>query len=209
VGLGSIGAMTFIRTVPQESAEGLLAELYARNSASWGFLPNYARAFSLRPEAFAAWEQLAAAVSAPMDRRRYELVTIAAARALRNSYCLLAHTRNLAGLHQDDDRLGAIVTDHRRAGLEPVDVAVMSFADKLTRDPSAVTAEDVDGLRGHGLSDEEVLDVVLIVALRNFFTRVLDGVGAQADRALGDQLAELADVLVVGRPVDGAPASPP
>jgi hypothetical protein len=44
------------------------------------------KAMSLQPEAIEAWQKLIAAVRAPMDTRRYELVTIAAAAALRCSY---------------------------------------------------------------------------------------------------------------------------
>ena len=46
----------------------------------------YRKALSLRPEAIDAWQKLLYAVRSPMDARRYELVTIAAAAALRCSY---------------------------------------------------------------------------------------------------------------------------
>ena len=42
---------------------------------------NYERAFAERPEVYAAWQQLNAAIKANMDLRRYELATLAAAAA--------------------------------------------------------------------------------------------------------------------------------
>ncbi|HEU5191627.1 MAG TPA: hypothetical protein VFX14_18225 [Methylomirabilota bacterium] len=51
-----------------------------------GYVPNYAKLFGHRPDVLAAWGQLIAAIRGHMDQRRYELITIAAARALRSSY---------------------------------------------------------------------------------------------------------------------------
>ena len=51
-----------------------------------GFVPNYSRAWSLRPEVLAAWRALLAAIRSHMDARRYELVTLIAASRLRCTY---------------------------------------------------------------------------------------------------------------------------
>jgi hypothetical protein len=51
-----------------------------------GYVPNYAKLFGHRPDVLAAWGQLIAAIRGHMEQRRYELVTIAAARALNSSY---------------------------------------------------------------------------------------------------------------------------
>ena len=78
--------MAFIRTVSETEASGKLRELYAGNVANRGSVRNSMKALSLRPEAIDAWQKLLSAIRAPMDSRRYELVTIAAAAALRCSY---------------------------------------------------------------------------------------------------------------------------
>ena len=83
--------MTFIETVPESQASGAVAEMYERDRELFGDLPNFTKAFSARPEVYAAWRQLNAAIKANMDLRRYELATLAAARRLRSSYCTLAH----------------------------------------------------------------------------------------------------------------------
>ncbi len=76
----------FIRTIPPEEAKGLLRKLYDEDRSKHGFVPNWSRAFSLRPEALAAWRQLLAGIRAKMDARRYELVTLIAAARLRCTY---------------------------------------------------------------------------------------------------------------------------
>jgi alkylhydroperoxidase/carboxymuconolactone decarboxylase family protein YurZ len=78
--------LSFIQTVPQQEASGLLKELYEADLSANGYIPNYARAFSLRPEVYAAWRALSGSIKRNMDLRRYELVTIAAAAKLRCSY---------------------------------------------------------------------------------------------------------------------------
>ena len=175
------------RDRPRGEAPPALAELYEADRATFGHVPNFTRAFSLRPGVYAAWRELNGAIKAGMDLRRYELATVAAARRLRSSYCMLAHGSVLADRFLDPDALRAIVADHREAGLDAVDVAVMDLAEKVADDATAVTQDDIDRLRGLGLTDPEILDVVLAAAARCFFSKVLDGVGALPDREYAAQ----------------------
>lgn len=197
--------MPFLTTIEPDRADGVLAELYDQDRATYGFVANHTQALSLHPDAVAAFRALARAVKGRMDPRRFELVTVAAARALHSSYCLLSHTTALRRLGGTDDRqLTAIAVDHRTADLTDVEVAVMDHAEALVHDAPAITAADVDRLRRHGLTDEEILDVALTVALRCFYSTVLDAVGAQADPAYADLDPALRAALVVGRPIAGA-----
>jgi uncharacterized peroxidase-related enzyme len=136
-----------------------------------------------------------------MDLRRYELTTVAAARELRSSYCMLAHGSVLADQFLAPDAVRAVVEDHRAAGLDPVDVAVMDLAEKVARDATTVTEADIQRLRSVGLSDAEILDVVLAAAARCFFSKALDGVGARPDGRFAQLEPELRDALTVGRPI--------
>jgi uncharacterized peroxidase-related enzyme len=166
--------------------------------------PNHAAAFSLRADVYSAWQQLNGTIKEGMDLRRYELATVAAARRMRSTYCMLAHGSVLVDKFMPPEALQAIVADHHAAGLDEVDVAVMDLAEKVADDATAVTQEDVDRLRALGLSDKDVLDVVLAAAARCFFTKVIDGVGAQADEKYRSLEPGLRDALVVGRPIAGA-----
>jgi hypothetical protein len=78
--------MTFIKTIPEELASGQLLDLYQADKKINGYLPNYATAFSLHPEAYDAWKKLIIAVRSRMKLRRYELVTFATAMANRCTY---------------------------------------------------------------------------------------------------------------------------
>jgi hypothetical protein len=76
----------FVRAIPPEEATGLLKELYDRDVAKHGFVPDWSRAFSLAPEVLAAWRQLLSTIRSRMDPRRYELVTLIAASRLKCAY---------------------------------------------------------------------------------------------------------------------------
>jgi uncharacterized peroxidase-related enzyme len=193
--------MTFIQTVPEDQASGPIAEFYDDDRNAFGHVRNLTAGLSLAPEVVVAWQQLNGAIKARMDLRRYELATVAAARRLRSTYCTMAHSSVLMKEFVDPEAMRAIVADHRDAGLEPVDVAVMDLADKVVQDATAVTQEDVDRLRSFGLSDSEILDIVAAAAARCFFSKLLDGVGIQADASYGELDPELRGVLTVGRPI--------
>lgn len=136
-----------------------------------------------------------------MDPRRYELATIAAARRLRSSYCMLAHGSVLMAKFMEPDALRALVDDYTAADLEPVDLAVMRLADKVARDATAVEKSDVDELRELGLTDAEIVDVVLAAAARCFFSKTLDGLGVEPDARFSTLEPSLRDALTVGRSI--------
>lgn len=194
----------FIDAVPEDEATGELADYYAKQRAGWGFLPNYALAFSTRPDVAEAWNALNAAVRDGMDRRRFEIATIAAARALRSSYCTAAHSKFLRDVCGDEAAMRAIAAEADGAGLPGQDRAVFEFATKIATDAASVEQKDVDALRAAGLTDADIADVVFAAAARSFFTRVLDGLGAQLDAQTAAAFdPEVRAAMIVGRPAAG------
>ena len=189
--------------VPEESTVGVdVADWYQRQRDAWGYLPNYATAFATRPDVAQAWNTLNNAVRGHMDRRRFELATIAAARAYRSTYCMAAHCKFLRDACDDESTMLAVAADPTGANLDATDRAVMDFATQVARDASSVTAADVQRLRDQGLGDPEIVDVVLAAAARGFFTKVLDALGVQADVQLGETFdPEVRHQVTVGRPI--------
>jgi alkylhydroperoxidase family enzyme len=163
---------------------------------------NYERAFSERPEVYAAWRQLNGAIKSGMDLRRYELVTLAAARRLRSSYCCLAHGTVLQNAFGEP--VIEIALDHHTAGLAEVDVAVMDLAERVVDDATAIDDVDLQPLRDLGLPESEIMDVILAATARCFFSKTLDALGVRPDASFGELDPGLREVLVVGRPIADA-----
>ncbi|MEA2456228.1 MAG: hypothetical protein QOI45_2490 [Thermoleophilaceae bacterium] len=193
--------MTFIETIPEAAAPELVANMYEADRETFGHLPNFTRAFSHQPEVYAAWRQLIGAIKARMDVRRYELASVAAARRLRSSYCMLAHGSVLAERFMDEDAVRALVADHHSAGLTEVDMAVMDLADKVADEASSVSEAEIDRLRSLGLSDADIGDVVAAASARCFFSKMLDGLGVEPDARYADLEPQLRSALTVGRPI--------
>jgi alkylhydroperoxidase family enzyme len=99
------------------------------------------------------------------------------------------------------EQLIAIVNDYHSAELEPAEIAMMSFAEKVVLDQHGIHQSDVDELRKHGFSDEEVLDIVLAASARSFYTKVLDSLGSEPDETLLNIEPELRAALEKGKPV--------
>ena len=78
--------MAYIHTVPPEEATGAIKEIYEEQIQKLGYIPNYHKVFSLRPEASLAWRNLQSTIRSKMRLRRFELVTFAAALALKCRY---------------------------------------------------------------------------------------------------------------------------
>lgn len=192
--------MPFIKTVSEDQAASLVQDLYQAAQKSMGYVPNYAKAFSLHPEVYDAWTKLISAIRSKMRLRRYELVTFASAMVLECTYCMLAHGALLRKNFFSAAQLAAIVKDFRNAGLPPEEVAIMSFAQKIITQARQIGEHDIDELHQHGLSDEEILDVVLASTARSFFSKTLDAVGTKPDNVYLELEPELLQLLTLGRP---------
>ena len=171
------------------------------DSGDTGPQRNMRSVFAHRPAVYAAWRQLLGAITAEMDERLYELVTLAAAGSLRSSYCALAHGQVLLERHVSEAELLTLALEPDSALLTPAESAAMRLARKVVEDATTVSAEDVAELRELGLSDAEIFDIVAAAAARCFFSKTLDGLGVQPDAEYAELAPELRDALVTGRPI--------
>jgi uncharacterized peroxidase-related enzyme len=193
--------MAYINTIPKDQAEGVLREIYDEQIRNTGSVSNYHQLLSLRPDAIRAYGDLVKTFRGKMRLRRYELIMMAAARIIGCHYCLLSHGGLLLKNGFTEDQIEAIIRgNYVEASLSDEEITIMRFAEKLSHHAYEVRQTDVDGLRDLGLSDEDILDISLAAAARNFQSRILVGLGIEIeeeDRALE---ARFADALgTVGR----------
>lgn len=196
--------MAFIKSVPPSSAQGEVLEMYQRQQAAWGYVPNYAKVFSGRPEVLARWGKLLAEIKRPMSKRRFELVTFAAALELRNTACSLAHGKALMEFFTAEEIL-KMKEDKFSESVTETEKAIFRFARKVAKDASLVTAGDVDLLKKHGLNDDEIFDIAATAAGRAFFTKLLDALGSVPDSSFASMNERLRDALTLARPIDTTP----
>ncbi|RAN77958.1 carboxymuconolactone decarboxylase [Bacillus sp. SRB_336] len=201
--------MSIIETTPDSTAAGPVARIYADDLQALGYVPSHTRAMAVNPEALAAWRALQAAIAGSLGVRRYELVTLAAARGLGSTACLLAHGKKALNFMTEDELI-RVAHDYRTAGLSREDVAMMDFAVKLSTRSATMDDGDSQSLRDAGFSDREIVDIALAAAARNYFSRALQALAVDVDvpPGLGTELQDALLAPVRGsadRPA-GAPA---
>jgi uncharacterized peroxidase-related enzyme len=195
--------MAFIDTISASWVTGEAFAMYDRQQKHYGYVPNYATVFSHRPDVMRRWGELLAAIKKPMDRRRFELATFAAAHELRSTLCTLAHGKALLAFFSAEDVL-AMARGETPPSLSAAEGALLRFARAVARDASSVTADDVAALKRHGYSDAEVFDIVATAAGRAFFTKVIESLGVMPDSPLRELDAGFRAALAVGRPIEFA-----
>jgi uncharacterized peroxidase-related enzyme len=76
-----------------------------------------------------------------------------------------------------------VAFDYRHAGLPPRTRAMLDYAIKITRHSVECTEADIEALREHGYSDEDISDIINTAAIYNFNNRVANASGYIPDRA--------------------------
>jgi len=193
--------MPFIDTIPDTEINDEVRAMYARQESFWGFVPNYARVFCWRPEIMGLWAQLQAGIKRNMDKRRFELLTFAAAHTLRSTLCSLAHGRALTAFFSPED-VQLMARGASPASLTAAEAAMMSFARKVARGSFAVSANDVAELKKHGFTDAEVFDIAATVSARAFWTGIVESLGVEPEPPFLQLESEFRKTLTVGRPFE-------
>lgn len=171
---------------PLDDPDERVAAMYAEDEAADGVVYSHTRVMAMNPEAHAAFEALIGAIVPSLGLRSYELVTLAAARSIQSPHCLLAHGRKAltAGL-MSEQQLIRLARDYRDADLTDAEVVMMAFAERVSRDASAMTDADSEALRSHGFTDDEIVGIALAAGARNYLSRVLLSLAVPVDDVPG------------------------
>jgi uncharacterized peroxidase-related enzyme len=192
--------MPFIDTIPDSEISDEVRAMYARQQSFWGFVPNYARVFCYRPEIMGLWAALQAGIKRTMDKRRYELVTFAAANCLRSTLCSLAHGRTLTQFFSKED-VQLMAHGAAPASLSAAEAEMMAFVRKVARGAYMVTRVDIERLKQHGFSDAEIFDISAAASARAFWTGVVESLGVEPEPSLLEMETEFKRTLACGRPL--------
>ena len=150
----------------------------------FGFIPNLFRTQVLRPDVIEAEVgalRMVLLADDHLTRLQKEQILLAVSAANRNTYFVAVHSEILRNLGVASEDVNKIVVDHRQAGLAAADTALMDFALKLVLEPLEFGSQDLVPLRSHGLTDEQILEAVVVTSLTNFLNTLQFGLGAQAD----------------------------
>lgn len=191
----------WIAMISDEDADDELRAALALARTPHGTVDNVMRVHSLRPATLrghvalyrAALHDEANTLPAWLQETIASYVSIlnGCAYSLANHW---ANARHLIGDVARADRIKAALVAGRPGDVfSGAELALLVYAEKLTRRPGAMVRADVDALRAAGLDDGEILEANQIVCYFNYVNRCLNGLGVTTEGDIVGYYAASAD----------------
>lgn len=118
-----------------------------------------------------------------LSRAEREIGATAASVVNRCVYCAAVHSSRYNQLAKDETVMQRIFADGEDAALDDRASAIFKFATKLSKAPSEAAADDMQRLRDIGMSEEEILDLILSTALFGWANRLMHVLGDPVAKA--------------------------
>jgi uncharacterized peroxidase-related enzyme len=150
----------------------------------YGFIPNFFRAQTMRPDLIDAEAQLVDTIlikEGALPRRQKEYIFLVCSAANLSTYCVTAHCEIIRMLGIAGPEPEQIALDYTATDLPIVDKALLNFTLKLNNHPMKVNQDDIDALRTYGFADQQILEAVVCVGLAKFANYVGFGLGTVPD----------------------------
>ncbi|GMR25724.1 MAG: peroxidase-related enzyme [Ignavibacteria bacterium] len=172
--------MAYIKVVEQNEASGELKEIYSKVVGERGKLSNILKIHSLLPKTMITHLDFYMTImfnKSGVRRADAELIATVVSALNKCAYCVNHHSEALNSYWKDKEKVKQASEDFRKLDLPVKTKAILEYAEKLTLHPDQMNENDVVILRNNGLTDEEILNVVLIINYFNFVNRVANGLG--------------------------------
>jgi uncharacterized peroxidase-related enzyme len=174
---------TKIRVIDEKDATGEVASVYKewRTRTGRSFVPGIYKCFSARPDVLRCIMALAESLhfsEGKLTRRMKEAIATYVSAINRCSYCTNAHAYFLKLEGASDQMVNALAKGNLRAAtLSLAERAMLEFARRITRRADRVTQADVQRLRMHNWTDDQISEAVYVVGMFAMMNRVADTFG--------------------------------
>lgn len=132
-----------------------------------GFVPNVFLAMAHRPDelrAFMAYHDILMEKESGLSKGERELIVVATSAANNCNYCVVAHGA-IARIRMKDPLIAdQVAINYRKADLTDRQRAMIEFALKVALRSQEIVDADLELLRGHGFTDEDIWDIGAIAA---------------------------------------------
>jgi len=175
--------MTAISRWPVPALEDLPDDIRARILAvqeKAGFVPNVFLVLAHRPDEFRAFF---AYHDALMEKRggltlaEREMIVVATSGANQCQYCVIAHGAVLRIRAKNVLVADQVAVNYRKADITPKQKAMLDFAMQVSAGGYAVGDAEIEVLKGHGFSEEDVWDIAAIAAFFGMSNRMANVTG--------------------------------
>jgi uncharacterized peroxidase-related enzyme len=167
--------MPNIKPIALANADAATTATLQAVKAQLGVIPNMFLTWAHSPVALNAYMKLSSvAGEGKLNAKQREQIALTVGEENACAYCVSAHAviGNMVGLKEDqiNDARQARATDSR-------DTALLELAQRITRSRGHLTAAEVAGFKTRGLSDADILEVLVNVVL-NIFTNYTNHIAA-------------------------------
>jgi len=152
-----------------------IREIYEKNRAKVGFVPNVFRAYARRPEHFRAfmhYHDVLMRGESRLSRAEREAIVVAVSAENTCLYCVTSHGAALRVLGKDPILADQIAINWRTADLTPRWRAMLTFASRVNERGFAASDAELDALRASGFSDDDIWDIAAVAAFFGFSNRM-------------------------------------
>ena len=140
-----------------------------------GFVPNVFLALSHRPDecrAFFAYHDALMDKEGGLSRAEREMIVVATSNANQCQYCVVAHGAILRIRAKNPLVADQVAVNYRKADITPKQKAMLDFAMKVCLRSGEINDADLETLRSHGFTDEDIWDIGAIAAFFGLSNRM-------------------------------------
>ncbi len=140
-----------------------------------GLVPNVLRAYASDIEklnAFVATYNATMLADSGLTKLEREMIAVVVSSINKCFYCLVAHGQAVRDMSGDPVLGERLVMNWRSATLVPRHVAMLLFAEKMTKASADIVEEDRKALRDAGFSDRDIWDIANVAGFFNMTNRI-------------------------------------
>jgi len=178
--------MTFVKTISKQEAESPLKEIYQEIEDAFGIkkVPNAFISSSIDPEITRwIWQGFKTMMlrDSSIDRSLKETIALVVSKNNACSYCVGAHSMMLKAIGYDSKKIEELNEDYQSSSLSEKEKAVLDFSLKVTNESNKITEKDHENLKKHGMTEQQILEVISVASLHNLINRLVDALGTDLE----------------------------
>jgi uncharacterized peroxidase-related enzyme len=153
--------MSYLHEVPPDEQASATFKLI---NDSFGFIPNFFRAQTMRSDLIDTEVQLMGAIllkEGALTRQQKEYLFLVCSAANLSTYCVTSHCEIVRMLGIAGPEPEQVALDHTSTNLPVVLKALLNFALKLNGQQAKVGRQDIDALRTYGYSDQQIMETAV------------------------------------------------
>lgn len=159
-----------VAELPEDIRERILA---VQDKA--GFVPNVFLALAHRPDEFRAFFDYHDALmekESGLTKGEREMIVVATSGLNQCIYCVVAHGAILRIREKNPLIADQVATNYRKADITPRQKTMLEFAVKVSSTANEVSDSDIENMREHGFSDDDIWDIGAVSAFFSLSNRM-------------------------------------